>query len=71
MARTREPGLGDLAVLHQPRRTTLGLDNAGGGYTVFGKVIDGMDVVDAIAKAKTTTKPTPADATTTSRSSRS
>lgn len=32
------------------------LDNAGGGYAVFGKVIDGMDVVDAIAKAETTTK---------------
>ena len=23
-----------------------------GGYTVFGKVIDGMDVVDAIAKVR-------------------
>jgi cyclophilin family peptidyl-prolyl cis-trans isomerase len=33
-----------------------GLDQAPGGYTVFGKVIDGMDVVDAIAKAQTTTK---------------
>ncbi len=29
------------------------LDNAGGGYAVFGKVIDGMDVVDAIAKVET------------------
>jgi peptidyl-prolyl cis-trans isomerase B (cyclophilin B) len=26
------------------------------GYTVFGKVIEGMDVVDKIAKVKTTTK---------------
>ena len=26
-----------------------------GGYAVFGKVIDGMDVVDKIAKVKTTT----------------
>jgi len=25
------------------------LDNFGGGYTVFGKVVDGLDVVDAIA----------------------
>jgi cyclophilin family peptidyl-prolyl cis-trans isomerase len=33
-----------------------GLDEAPGGYTVFGKVIDGMDVVDAIAKARVTTK---------------
>jgi len=32
------------------------LDRAPGGYTVFGKVIDGMDVVDAIAKTPTTTK---------------
>ncbi len=32
------------------------LDNLGGGYAVFGKVIDGMDVVDAVAKAETTTK---------------
>jgi cyclophilin family peptidyl-prolyl cis-trans isomerase len=30
------------------------LDTAGGGYAVFGKVIDGMDVVDAIADTKTT-----------------
>jgi len=28
----------------------------GFGYAVFGKVIEGMDVVDAIAKVKTTTK---------------
>jgi peptidyl-prolyl cis-trans isomerase A (cyclophilin A) len=32
------------------------LDGYGGGYAVFGKVIEGMDVVDAIAKAETTTK---------------
>ena len=29
---------------------------AGGGYTVFGKVVQGMDVVDAIAKVPTTRK---------------
>ena len=32
------------------------LDNYGGGYAVFGKVIDGMDVVDSIAKVATTTR---------------
>jgi peptidyl-prolyl cis-trans isomerase A (cyclophilin A) len=29
------------------------LDHAGGGYTVFGKVIEGMDVVDKIATVPT------------------
>ncbi len=32
------------------------LDDFGGGYAVFGRVVDGMDVVDAIAKAETTDK---------------
>ncbi|WP_435019015.1 peptidylprolyl isomerase [Tundrisphaera sp. TA3] len=32
------------------------LDNYGGGYAAFGKVTDGMEVVDAIAKVQTTTK---------------
>ena len=32
------------------------LDTNGGGYAVFGKVIDGMKVVDAIAAMQTTTK---------------
>ena len=32
------------------------LDTYGGGYTVFGKVIDGIDVVDKIAKVPTTTR---------------
>jgi cyclophilin family peptidyl-prolyl cis-trans isomerase len=32
------------------------LDTLGGGYTVFGKVIDGMDVVDKIRNVKTTTR---------------
>ncbi len=32
------------------------LDTYGGGYAVFGKVIDGMDVVDKIVSVRTTTK---------------
>jgi cyclophilin family peptidyl-prolyl cis-trans isomerase len=32
------------------------VENAGPGYAVFGKVIEGMDVVDAIASVKTTTR---------------
>jgi cyclophilin family peptidyl-prolyl cis-trans isomerase len=32
------------------------LDSYGGGYTVFGKVTQGMDVVDAIAKVATANK---------------
>jgi len=32
------------------------LDNYGGGYAVFGKVVEGMDVVDAIAKSQTTSR---------------
>src|SRR5271157_3089367 len=32
------------------------LNTYGGGYTVFGKVIDGLDVVDKLAKVPTTTR---------------
>jgi cyclophilin family peptidyl-prolyl cis-trans isomerase len=32
------------------------LNRGGAGYTVFGKVIDGLDVVDKIAKVPTTTR---------------
>jgi cyclophilin family peptidyl-prolyl cis-trans isomerase len=32
------------------------LDTYGGGYTVFGEVIDGMDVVEAIGKVQTSTR---------------
>ena len=32
------------------------MNTYGGGYTVFGKVIDGIDVVDKIAKVPTTTR---------------
>jgi cyclophilin family peptidyl-prolyl cis-trans isomerase len=33
-----------------------GLDRRGGGYTVFGKVTDGMDVVDKIRNVRTTVR---------------
>ena len=39
-------------VFHQPRRQQRGSTTAGGGYAVFGKVIDGMDVVNKIAKVE-------------------
>jgi peptidyl-prolyl cis-trans isomerase A (cyclophilin A) len=32
------------------------LDTLGGGYAVFGKVVDGMDVVDKIRKVRTATR---------------
>lgn len=57
MARTSEPhsatvqffiNLMDNAFLNYKNDTT-----AGYGYCVFGEVVEGMDVVDAIAKAKT------------------
>lgn len=38
-----------------------GKTDKGWGYAVFGKVIEGMDVVDAIGKVKTTTKNGAAD----------
>ena len=33
----------------------VGLDTAGGGYAVFGKVVSGAEVLDAMASVKTTT----------------
>jgi peptidyl-prolyl cis-trans isomerase A (cyclophilin A) len=55
MARTPRPdsATSQFFINHNNNR---GLDTAPGGYAVFGKVIDGMDVVDAIAKVPTTTK---------------
>ena len=44
--------LGPEPVLHQPRGQLPRLDNYEGGYAVFGKVIDGMDVVDKIAQGE-------------------
>ena len=57
MARTSDPNSATGAVLHQRRRQQVPqlplADPAGIGYTVFGKVVSGMDVVDKIAKAPT------------------
>ena len=60
MARTQDPhsataqffiNIKDNKFLDHKGRTSKGW-----GYTVFGKVIEGMDVVDAISKVKTGTK---------------
>jgi cyclophilin family peptidyl-prolyl cis-trans isomerase len=60
MARTSEPhsassqffiNLKDNGFLNHSAKTPQGW-----GYAVFGKVVDGMDVVDAIARVKTGTK---------------
>jgi cyclophilin family peptidyl-prolyl cis-trans isomerase len=55
MARTSDPNSAtcQFFVNHKDNKT---LDSYGGGYAVFGKVIDGMDVVDKIASVPTTTK---------------
>ena len=55
MARTNNPNSAT-AQFFIDHATRPDLDSAPGGYTVFGKVIDGMDVVDAIAKSRTTSK---------------
>ena len=55
MARTRDPNSAT-AQFFIDHATRPDLDAQPGGYTIFGKVIDGMDVVDAIAKSKTTSK---------------
>ena len=60
MARTMDPhsasaqffiNVGDNAFLNH-----TGKDSQGWGYAVFGKVVDGMDVVDTIKKVATTSK---------------
>jgi len=55
MARTSDPNSAtcQFFINHKDNKQ---LDTYGGGYAVFGKVIDGMDVVDKIAGVATTTK---------------
>ncbi len=57
MARTRAPNSAT-SQFYINHGDNSGLDNLGGGYAVFGKVIGGLDVVDAIAKSETTVKTT-------------
>ena len=62
-SRWRAPrsAFGDVAVLHQPRRQRhprLSGDAVDGwGYAVFGKVVEGLDVVDKIAAMPTGARP--------------
>lgn len=55
MARTNDPNSATAQFFINLFDKNRKLDNLGGGYTVFGKVIEGMDVVDAIAKVPTRT----------------
>ena len=64
MARTSRPELGDRRSSSSTSPTTSSLNfreptAQGYGYTVFGKVVDGMDVVNKIAKAPTGAGPEP------------
>ncbi len=56
MARTSNPNSATSQFFINHADNGGSLDTYGGGYAVFGKVIDGMPVVDAIAKMATTTK---------------
>jgi peptidyl-prolyl cis-trans isomerase A (cyclophilin A) len=52
MARTNDPNSATSQFFINVN-DNLRLDSAGGGYAVFGKVVDGMDVVDQIRAAPT------------------
>jgi cyclophilin family peptidyl-prolyl cis-trans isomerase len=56
MARTRDPNSAT-AQFYINLTDNSRLDRAGGGYTVFGKVIEGMDVVDQIKAVPTGVTP--------------
>lgn len=56
MARTNDPNSATAQFYINLFDKNRMLDTAGGGYTVFGKVIAGMEVVDAIAKVPTGVK---------------
>jgi cyclophilin family peptidyl-prolyl cis-trans isomerase len=60
MARTPDPHSASsqffINLADNPFLNHQGKDFQGWGYAVFGKVIEGMEVVDAVAKVKTTTR---------------
>ncbi|MHC5538576.1 peptidylprolyl isomerase [Singulisphaera rosea] len=53
MARTNDPNSATSQFYFNRYDENAKLDNFGGGYAVFGKVIDGLSVVDAIAQVPT------------------
>jgi peptidyl-prolyl cis-trans isomerase A (cyclophilin A) len=55
MARTNNPNSAT-AQFFINHKDNVNLDRFGGGYAVFGKVVSGMDAVDAIAKVATGSK---------------
>ena len=63
MARKREPNTAtsQFFINHKDNEFLNYVDEDNAGYAVFGKVIDGMDVVDKIASVMTTTKDDMAD----------
>jgi len=58
MARTNDPdsATGQFFINHANNRPLNYIENGNPGYAVFGKVIEGMDTVEAIASTKTTTR---------------
>lgn len=58
MARTNDPdsATAQFFVNHSDNDFLNYVDNKSAGYAVFGKVIEGMDVVDTIASVETTTR---------------
>jgi cyclophilin family peptidyl-prolyl cis-trans isomerase len=58
MARTDDPDSAtcQFFINHKDNEVLNYIDDNQAGYAVFGKVIEGMDIVDAIASVKTTTR---------------
>ncbi len=58
MARTNDPDSAtcQFFINHRDNDFLNYVENGNPGYAVFGKIIEGMDVVDAIASVKTTTR---------------